>query len=122
MSSFVHLAICALAVARLTILVTTDKITDRPRAWLNRRYPDRYVTRLLACPIWCTSLFTSTFLGSLIGLTVVESFAVAMLAVPVIRMALNLHHGSPGWLDAYEARTVAAQTAAEAALITATKD
>jgi hypothetical protein len=40
----VELIVLALAVARLTRLVTTDTIFDTPREWVLKRYPNRLTT------------------------------------------------------------------------------
>lgn len=43
-----------LAVARLTHVVTTDYVFDRPRAWIQAKAPDS-VAYLVTCP-WCLSI------------------------------------------------------------------
>lgn len=61
MSIMVSLLLAALATARLTRMVTTDRIFLAPRAWLLRRLVDRYgedglLPYLLVCD-WCVSVY-----------------------------------------------------------------
>ena len=59
MADLISLALVALTVARLTRLVTTDRITEAPRNALIRRLdPDGLTAYLLVCS-WCSSLYVS---------------------------------------------------------------
>lgn len=52
-----QLTLLALAVARATVLVRTDRITRAPRYALARRInPHGYLAYLLSCP-WCISIW-----------------------------------------------------------------
>lgn len=51
------LAVYALAVARLTRLVTTDRITAAPRATLLRRIPEQHLAAYLITCDWCASIW-----------------------------------------------------------------
>ena len=49
----------ALAVARLTKLINSDRITKTPREWLIRRLPEESIwAYFLVCP-WCVSIWVS---------------------------------------------------------------
>jgi hypothetical protein len=55
--NWITLVVIAGATARLTRLVTTDKIFERPRDWiLDRVDPHGFITYLLGCP-WCVSIY-----------------------------------------------------------------
>lgn len=73
------LVIYALAVARVTTLITSDEITHDARRWLVRKLPLRgwanWVEYLITCP-WCASIW------------------IAAIAAPLI----YFHPGSP-WLQ-----------------------
>lgn len=54
--------LAALATARLTRLITSDKLTERPRLWLltqviRRRGEDSLLAYLITCT-WCVSVYT----------------------------------------------------------------
>lgn len=52
-----QLLIAALVTARVTRLVTTDRITQAPRQWLLRRLPsDSLAAYLIVCD-WCASFY-----------------------------------------------------------------
>ena len=54
----ITLLVAALVTARLTRLVTTDKITQAPRRWvLLRLDPDSLLAYLIVCD-WCVSFYT----------------------------------------------------------------
>ena len=58
------LLLAALATARLTRLITTDRITQAPRSWLLRRIIRRYgeeslLAYLIVCD-WCVSVYVAT--------------------------------------------------------------
>lgn len=49
----------ALATARITRLITTDRITQAPRTWLQLRLnPDGLAAYLVTCD-WCASVYVS---------------------------------------------------------------
>lgn len=50
--------LCALATARLTKLITTDRILLAPRAWLVRRLPEHHLLAYLIVCDWCVSVYT----------------------------------------------------------------
>lgn len=55
--SMLTVLLTVLAVARLTRLVTEDKILEKPRDWvLDRVDPLGMLTYLLGCP-WCVSVY-----------------------------------------------------------------
>lgn len=50
----------SLATYRLSLLVTADALTERPREWLLRRVADDgYLATLLGCA-WCVSMWVGT--------------------------------------------------------------
>lgn len=54
----ITLLTAALATARLTLLVTTDRITQAPRSWLLRKLPeDSLLAYLIVCDR-CVSVYT----------------------------------------------------------------
>lgn len=59
----------ALAVARVTGLVTQDQITEAPRNWLISRLPQTHfgaaVTDLVTCP-WCASIWLAAIAAPLV--------------------------------------------------------
>ena len=63
---FITLAVIALATARLTRLVTTDKITETPRnalvRWLGAESKTAY---LIHCD-WCSSIYTGAGVTALV--------------------------------------------------------
>lgn len=49
--------LAALAAARITRLITTDRITQAPRSWILRRLnPEGLTAYLLVCD-WCSSVY-----------------------------------------------------------------
>ena len=55
--SWLMFVLLALAVARLTVLVRTDRITRAPRYFVARRVNQKgYIAYLLGCP-WCISIW-----------------------------------------------------------------
>jgi len=57
--TIVELILIALATARLTRLVTADKLTEGARNWVLRRLnPEGKPAYLLTCD-WCASMYTS---------------------------------------------------------------
>lgn len=54
------LVVAALAVARVTRLITTDYLTDPPRSWLVRRLgQNSKLAYLLVCQ-WCMSMWVAS--------------------------------------------------------------
>jgi hypothetical protein len=63
MTQVTTLILAALATARITRLVTTDRLTLAPRRWLLRRLTDRYgdesvLAYLIVCD-WCVSVYAA---------------------------------------------------------------
>lgn len=64
------LVICTLAVARLTRLITRDRITRAPREWLLRRLDAESLTAWLIVCDWCASFYVGLgagAVGTLVG-------------------------------------------------------
>lgn len=60
----ITLLLAALATARLTRLITTDRITEAPRNWIIRRLPrESLLAYLLVCS-WCSSIYVGVGLGA----------------------------------------------------------
>lgn len=60
----IALLFAALATARLTRLVTADRITDAPRNWIIRRLPrESLLAYLLVCS-WCSSIYVGAGMGA----------------------------------------------------------
>lgn len=62
MMSMTTIVLLALATARLTRLVTQDRITEAPRYWLVRRFTawqgeESLLAYLIVCD-WCVSIYT----------------------------------------------------------------
>lgn len=53
----ITLLVAALVTARITRLVTTDRITEAPRTWLLRRLPDESLAAYLVVCDWCASFY-----------------------------------------------------------------
>ena len=51
------LILAFLATARITRLITTDRITLAPRAWLLRRLPEEGLLSYLIVCDWCVSVY-----------------------------------------------------------------
>lgn len=63
----ITLLVGALATARLTRLVTADRITQAPRTWLQIRLdPDGLAAYLLTCD-WCASVYTGAGVAALLA-------------------------------------------------------
>lgn len=63
---FITLAVIALATARLTRLVTTDKITETPRNALVRKLgAESKIAYLLVCD-WCSSIYVAPAVTALV--------------------------------------------------------
>jgi hypothetical protein len=84
-------ALAALATARLTRLVTTDRITQAPRHWAIRRLPrESLVAYLLVCD-WCVSVYTGAVVAGAWwawGDTTAYTAATAALAFSYVSGAL----------------------------------
>lgn len=78
------LLVAALAVARLTRLVTDDAILDRPRDALYRRNPDGAAAYFVGCP-WCVSIW----LGALVAAGVYWRPCAWWVQFPLILLALS---------------------------------
>lgn len=53
--------VMALATARVTRLVTRDRILDAPRRAVLRALPDEHLLAYLVVCDWCVSIYTGTF-------------------------------------------------------------
>lgn len=85
----VSLIVAALAVARLTRLLTEDRIVVRWRQWIVRRYgPDSMVTYWIHCP-WCLSLWIAAPIMPIAALFPYP-WVVALLAIPAASMVAGL--------------------------------
>lgn len=62
------LVIAALAVARLTRLVTTDRITEAPRNWVLQRLKAEGLTAYLIVCDWCASFYVGLGVAAAGGL------------------------------------------------------
>lgn len=54
---WLHILLLVLLVARLALLVTTDKISERPRSWL-QAHGGTYVAYLVTCR-WCVAFWSA---------------------------------------------------------------
>lgn len=57
MDTITLLLLGALATARLTRLVTTDRITQAPRHWAIRKLPEHSLAAYLLVCDWCVSVY-----------------------------------------------------------------
>ena len=82
----ITLLIAALATARLTRLVTTDRITQAPRRWLLRRLNSEGLAAYLIVCDWCVSVYTGAaavgviLLGGTPGYWVLTALAFSYVA------------------------------------------
>ena len=82
----ITLLIAALATARLTRLVTTDRITQAPRQWLLRRLNSEGLAAYLIVCDWCVSVYTGAavvgviLLGGTPGYWVLAALAFSYVA------------------------------------------
>jgi hypothetical protein len=53
----IAIALCALATARVTRLITQDRITEAPRNWVLRRLPETSLFAYLIVCDWCVSVY-----------------------------------------------------------------
>lgn len=64
--NLITLLVAALATARLTRLITTDRITERPRLWLLMRLdPEGLGSYLITCS-WCVSVYVGAGAAALL--------------------------------------------------------
>ena len=52
------------ATARVTRLITTDRITQAPRRWLIRRLPEHGLAAYLIVCDWCASVYVGAGVGA----------------------------------------------------------
>ena len=64
MDTITLLLLGALATARLTRLVTTDRITQAPRSWLLSKLKDDGLAAYLVVCDWCASVYVGTALAA----------------------------------------------------------
>lgn len=57
MTTMLLLILGALATARITRLITTDRITEAPRNWLIRKLDPNGLTAYLIVCDWCSSVY-----------------------------------------------------------------
>ena len=91
----IPIAVAALAVARLTRLVTSDRITEAPRNWALARLPDGHLLAYLIVCDWCVSIYTGAavaFAGALLGVWPWATTAPLLLAFSYVA----------GWLASKE--------------------
>jgi hypothetical protein len=65
----ITLVIAALVTARVTRLITTDRITQAPRTWLLSRLNSEGLAAYLVVCDWCTSVYVGLGVG-VVGLAV----------------------------------------------------
>jgi hypothetical protein len=91
----ITLAVAALATARITKLVTTDRITAAPRRWILRRLDsDGLAAYLIVCD-WCVSVYTGG------GVAAAGAWTGLWAWAWVLPLALAFSYAS-GWLAARE--------------------
>jgi len=91
----IPLLVAALVTARLTRLITTDRITQAPRVWLLRRLPsDSLAAYLIVCD-WCVSFYVGMGVAAAGGLVGLWSW----LWVPALALAFSY---AAGWLASKE--------------------
>lgn len=77
------LIILALAVFRITRLITTDTIFDRPRNWLFNKFPpERSAFGYLFTCNWCMSIWTASLL--VIPYTIIPTATVIAALIPAL--------------------------------------
>lgn len=78
----VQIVVAMLAVARLTRLLTQDKITIKIRQWIiNRWGADSWQSTLIHCE-WCTSIWVSLLVMPVVVLVSGGGVLLALLSVP----------------------------------------
>lgn len=89
------LVVWVLAVARVTRLLTRDKLTEPFRAWvLDRRGADSQVAYLVHCA-WCSSVW----IGFASAPAAVAAAGLSWWLLPVIALAGSHVVGMLSWLD-----------------------
>lgn len=87
----------ALAVARLTRLVTSDYVTERPRRWVQLHAPDALVY-FTSCP-WCVSIWFGGLVAPIVVLwntnRVVEVVLLALAFSQVAGLLSRLDEPEP---------------------------
>lgn len=79
----IALVILALAVFRVTRLITTDTILETPRNWLFDRFPpDRSRFGYLFTCNWCMSIWVSSLL--VIPYTIIPTVTVIIALIPAL--------------------------------------
>ncbi|MFF1957970.1 hypothetical protein ACFVWX_13390 [Streptomyces sp. NPDC058220] len=58
------LVLAALATARITRLITADRITEAPRNWIIRRLPRESLAAYLLVCAWCSSVYVGSGMGA----------------------------------------------------------
>lgn len=89
----------ALAIFRLTRLVTYDHITDFVRDWAKKRPPESFVGtfgRLLCCP-WCTGLWFAFFVPFFYFSQPMAWFVILVLALAGVGTFFQLVANWVGW-------------------------
>jgi len=87
----ITLLLGALATARITRLITLDRLTKAPRAWITRRLPDDSLLAYLVHCGWCVSVYIGA------GVAAVGAWAGAWTWVGVLPAALAFSYVA-GWL------------------------
>lgn len=87
--------VAALATARLTRLVTRDRITDAPRRALLRRLRNRELLAYLVVCDWCASVYT----GAAVAAAGAAYGAWTWAWAPVLALAFSY---TAGWLAGHE--------------------
>jgi hypothetical protein len=95
MDTITLLLLGALSTARLTRLVTTDRITQAPRNWAIRKLPEHsLIAYLLVCG-WCVSMYTGAAVAVL-------GAAYGMWSWPEAVLAALAFSYTAGWLASWE--------------------
>lgn len=85
----VSLIVAALAVARLTRLLTEDRLTVRWRQWVIKRWgPESLASYLVHCP-WCMSIYISLPVMPIAALFPYP-WVIGILAIPAASMVAGM--------------------------------
>ena len=76
----ITIILCALATARITRLVTQDRITEAPRNAILRRLPDESLFAYLIVCDWCVSVYVGAGVAAVGGLVHWWSWTMAVPA------------------------------------------
>jgi hypothetical protein len=60
----ITLLLAVVATARITRLITTDRITQAPRSWAVRRLPEHHLLAYLIVCDWCASVYVGAGVGA----------------------------------------------------------